>query len=316
MKRILANDGIDEAGKQKLTEAGFEVLTEKVAQENLADFINRENIPILTVRSATKVTAAVMEACKNLKLVVRAGVGTDNIDSEAAKKFGVAVMNTPAASSDSVAELVIAGMFAMCRQLYDSNREMPLRGSTAFNALKKKYSEGSELRGKTLGIIGFGRIGQAVASRALGLGMEVLASDPFVKNANVSLPISGLGVLNVPVSTVEMHALLPKCDYITLHVPGGTVLGKDELAQLKKGVCLINTSRGGVIDEQALIEALNSGQVAHAFLDVFTNEPTPDEKLLTHPRIALSPHIGAATNEAQYRIGVELAEKIIAFAGN
>ncbi|MCD6069234.1 MAG: 3-phosphoglycerate dehydrogenase [Bacteroidetes bacterium] len=310
-KLILANDGIDAAGKAILEKAGYKVITEKVAQEDLAKEINEKGYTALTVRSATKVRKEVIDACPNLKVIGRGGVGMDNIDVDYARSKGLKVINTPAASSNSVAELVFAHFYSAVRFLYDSNRNMPANGNTKFDELKKKYAKGVELTGKTIGIVGFGRIGQAVARIALGTGMKVLAFDPFVKEALIHLDIDGTEGLNVRVATVSMDELITKSDLITLHVPGGEVIGEKELAMMKDGVILANAARGGVINEKALIAALNSGKVAHAGLDVFVNEPTPEQDILTHPGISLTPHIGAATNEAQERIGIELAEKII-----
>jgi len=316
MNKILANDGIDAIGKKMLQDAGFNVITDKVAQENLAQYINSNSIEVLTVRSATKVRKDIIDSCPNLKLVVRGGVGIDNIDAEYAKEKGLKVANTPAASSDSVAELVIASMFSMCRFLYDSNRKMPISGALDFNDLKKKYSGGKELKGKTIGIIGIGRIGQAVASRALGLGMKVIAHDPYVQNTNIKIELHDAGVINIPIKTISFDEVLAASDYITVHVPGGSVIAEAEIAKMKDGVCLINTSRGGVINEMALIEGLNNNKIAHAALDVFENEPTPKAELLSHSKISLTPHIGAATDEAQERIGVELANIIISVLKN
>lgn len=311
-KKILANDGIDAQGKALLEKAGFTVVTEKAAQENLAQVINENNYSGLTVRSATKVRKDVIDACPGLKIIGRGGVGMDNIDVEYARSKGVEVVNTPAASSHSVAELVFAHLFNCVRFIYDSNRKMPESGDTQFDILKKKYSKGIELKGKTIGIIGFGRIGQAVSKIALGCGMKVLAYDPFLKEAVIHLDIEGAAEkVNVKIQTVPLEKLLSESDFITMHVPGGKVITKNEIAQMKTGVILINAARGGVIDEADLIEALNSGKVSHAALDVFENEPVPNKALLTHPKISLTPHIGAATDEAQERIGIELAELII-----
>ncbi len=311
-KKILANDGIDPIGKALLEKAGFTVVTDKVAQENLATAINEQNFVGLTVRSATKVRKDVIDACPGLKLIGRGGVGMDNIDVDYARSKGLAVVNTPAASSHSVGELVFAHLFNSVRFLYDSNRQMPVNGDTQFETLKKKYAKGIELKGKTLGVIGFGRIGQATAKIALGCGMKVLAFDPFLKEANLNLEIEGVSnKIAVKITTVALEKLLAESDFITMHVPGGKVITKKELDQMKNGVILVNAARGGVIDENDLIEALNSGKVAHAALDVFENEPSPKKELLSHPKISLTPHIGAATDEAQERIGVELAELII-----
>lgn len=309
-KKILANDGIDSAGKQILEKAGFAIVTDKVAQENLAKAINENKYEGLTVRSATKVRKDVIDACPGLKVIGRGGVGMDNIDVEYARSKGIAVINTPAASSLSVAELVFAHFFSMVRFVHDSNRLMPAQGNTAFEVLKKKYAGGIELAGKTIGIIGIGRIGQAVARMAYGLGMKVVAHDPFVKEGKIDLEVAGQKIA-VPFQTISLDELFKVSDFITVHVPGGKLIGAAELAKMKKGVMLVNAARGGVIDEKALIAALDAGQVAGAGLDVFENEPTPDAAILNHPKISLTPHIGAATKEAQERIGVELAEKII-----
>lgn len=315
--KILANDGIEESAQKALENLGFEVITQKVEQSLLVDYINSQKVEVLLVRSATQVRADIINNCVGLKMIGRGGVGMDNIDVSYAKERGIEVFNTPAASSQSVAELVFAHLFSLVRFLHDANRQMPANGDTQFKALKKAYAEGIELRGKTLGIIGFGRIGQTVASIALGLGMKVLAYDPFIEETEVSLEIAGVGKIKTAICTTSMDALLADSHFITLHVPGskggGSLIGETEIAKMKDGVILLNAARGGVIDENALLEALNTGKVAGAGLDVFENEPQPRQDLLGHPRLSLSPHIGASTNEAQERIGMELANKIIGF---
>lgn len=315
--KILANDGIDNSGKIALEKAGFEIITEKVAQENLAAEINKNNYVGVLVRSATTVRKEVIDDCPELKLIGRGGVGMDNIDVDYARSKGLAVINTPAASSQSVAELVFAHLFDMARFLYDSNKNMVVKGDSEFDILKKKYAKGIELRGKTIGIIGFGRIGQNTARYALGCGMNVIACDPFVKEATIYIDIQGIKSIPVPIKTCDFETIIKTSDFISLHVPkqadGRAVIGTEEIDKMKKGVCLVNAARGGVIDETALIEGLNSGKIAHAALDVFENEPTPSKLILTHPKISLTPHIGAATLEAQERIGEELAEKIISY---
>jgi len=310
-KKILANDGIDAVGKELLEKAGFTVITDKVAQENLANEINEKGYVALTVRSATKVRKEVIDACPALKVIGRGGVGMDNIDVEYAREKGIQVINTPAASSNAVAELVFAHAFSAVRFLYDSNKQMPANAEDKFEELKKKYAKGIELKGKTFGIIGFGRIGQSVAKMALGLGMKVLAFDPFVSETTLELEIDGLKPIPVPIKTVGMDKVLQNSDFITFHVPGGKLITRHEIASMKNGVILINTARGGVINEDDLLEGLNSGKIACAGLDVFENEPRPSLGILNHPKISMTPHIGAATNEAQERIGVELAEKLI-----
>jgi len=313
MKRILANDGITEGGKQVLEAAGFEVITDNVPQDNLAEELL--NFDVVLVRSATKIRKDIIDACPNIKLIGRGGVGLDNIDVDYAKSKGVEVINTPAASSDSVAELVFAHLFSIVRFLQESNRNMALSGDQEFKVLKKKYSKGIELRGKTLGIIGIGRIGQATAKVALGLGMKVIATDPYIEKVQIEIPIEGAGSVRVDINTVDMDELLAKSDFITLHVPGGNepIITTKEIAKMKDGVGIVNAARGGVVKESDLLDALETGKVAYAGLDVFENEPTPSVKLLMQEKISLSPHIGAATLEAQNRIGQELAEKIITF---
>ncbi len=311
--RVLANDGISKSGIKALEKGGFEVFTTKVAQEQVANYINEHHIAVLLVRSATKVRQDIIDNCPSLKIIGRGGVGMDNIDVEYARSKDIHVINTPASSSESVAELVFAHLFTGVRFLHDSNRNMPLEGDTNFEGLKKAYANGIELRGKTLGIIGFGRIGQAVAKMALGLGMKVIAVDKYVSNAEIRVDFYNGQLINVDIVTEPLEDLFKHSDFITLHVPAqeGYVIGAEELALMKDNVGIINCSRGGVIDEVALVEALENDKVLFAGLDVFENEPTPEIQLLMHPRISLTPHIGAATLEAQDRIGTELAEQVI-----
>jgi D-3-phosphoglycerate dehydrogenase len=311
--KVLANDGISKSGIKALEKGGFEVITTKVAQEQVANYINNNAIAVLLVRSATKVRQDLIDACPGLKIVGRGGVGMDNIDVDYARSKGVHVINTPAASSESVAELVFAHLFTGVRFLQDANRNMPLEGDTNFEGLKKAYANGIELRGKTLGIIGFGRIGKTVAKIGLGLGMRVIASDKFVGSAEIKVDFYNGQFINVDIVTEPMEDIFRHSDFITLHVPAqdGYVIGAAELEAMKDQVGIINCSRGGVIDEVALVDALDSGKVAFAGLDVFEEEPTPAIQVLMHPNISLTPHIGAATLEAQDRIGTELAEQII-----
>ncbi|WP_353136048.1 D-2-hydroxyacid dehydrogenase [Pseudopedobacter sp.] len=309
--RILANDGIDPVGKKLLEDAGIEVDTQNIPQEELASKLNAYDA--ITVRSATKVRKELIDACPNIKLIGRGGVGMDNIDVEYARSKGIFVENTPAASSLSVAELVFSHLFNGIRFVYDSNRQMPVIGNTEFAKLKKKYAAGIELKGKTIGIIGFGRIGKETAKVALGLGMDVLAYDIYDFPTTLTLDLTAGIKVDVPVKKATLDEILTQSDFISLHVPfiDKPILGKEEFEKVKAGVGIVNCSRGGIIDELALVEALNSGKVGFAGLDVFDNEPTPREEILKHPKISLTPHIGAATNEAQERIGVELAEIII-----
>jgi len=310
--KILANDGLSASGIEALEKEGFTVVTDKVEQEQLVDAINMEGYEVLLVRSATKVRTDIIDGCPGLKMIGRGGVGMDNIDVEYARNKGIEVFNTPAASSQSVAELVMAHLFGAVRFLHDSNRLMPNASSDVFKTLKKKYAGGIELRGKTIGIIGFGRIGRSVASYALGCGMQVLAHDRSGESFELQLNIADQS-LTVKLNNTSKDDLLRLSDFISLHVPGSdkAVIGESELAIMKDGAVIVNAARGGSVDEDALMNALDSGKLAHVGLDVFENEPSPREDILSHTGISLSPHIGAATKEAQNRIGTEIAEIII-----
>lgn len=311
--KVLANDGLDQSGIDGLQKAGFEVITAKVPQEELINYINENQVRTLLVRSATKVRKDIIDACPSLKIIGRGGVGMDNIDVEYAREKGINVINTPAASSASVAELVFAHLFSGCRFLTDSNRKMPVEGDSKFSELKKAYTKGVELRGKTIGIIGFGRIGQEVAKMALGLGMRVLAVDNFAEKVNLKVEFFNGQSVDFEIKTQSKEEVLKEADFVTLHVPAQKefVIGQKEFDLMKNGAALVNCARGGVVDEEALLKALDSGKLAFAGLDVFINEPTPAKSILSHPKISLTPHTGASTNEAQDRIGISLAEQII-----
>ena len=312
--KILANDGISQSGIDALQSNGFEVITTKVAQVQLENFINKHQIDGILVRSATQVRQELIDACPSIKLIGRGGVGMDNIDVNYAIDQGIHVINTPKASSSSVAELVFAHLFGMVRFLHQSNREMPLEGDSRFKDLKKAYALGSELRGKKIGIIGFGRIGQEVARIALGLGMEVLATDHFIESAPISIEFFNGQKISITIETTDLDTLLKESDFISLHVPvqENYVIGTKEISKMKTGVGIINAARGGVVDEIALIKAIEEKKVKFAGLDVFEKEPSPEIQLLMNPELSLTPHIGAATVEAQDRIGSELATQIIA----
>ncbi|WP_281635893.1 D-2-hydroxyacid dehydrogenase [Flavobacterium marginilacus] len=311
--KILANDGISKSGIDALEKSGFEVITTKVAQEQVANFINKNDIGVLLVRSATKVRKDIIDACPSLKIIGRGGVGMDNIDVEYAKSKGIHVINTPASSSESVAELVFAHLFTGVRFLHDSNRNMPLEGDTQFEQLKKAYANGIELRGKTLGIIGLGRIGKAVARMAVSFGMKVIYSDMDVPHKDLKIHFFDGQTISISLTSQSLESLFKESDFITLHVPAqdGYVIGEKDFKLMKDGVGIINCARGGAIDEVALIEALDSDKVLFAGLDVYENEPNPEITILMNPKISLTPHIGAATAEAQDRIGIELAHQII-----
>lgn len=315
--KVLANDGVSQSGIDALEAAGYEVLTTTVAQEQLQNYINDNAISVLLVRSATKVRKDIIDNCPSLKIIGRGGVGMDNIDVEYARQKGLHVINTPAASSHSVAELVFGHFYGLARFLHNSNRDMPLEGDSNFKGLKKAYAKGVELKGKTLGVIGFGRIGQATAKIGIGAGMKIVAFDPFIEEANLELDFFDGQKASFNIKTISKEDVLKQADFITLHVPAQKdyVIDKAEFELMKDGAIIANAARGGVVNEIALVKAIESGKLAGAALDVFEKEPQPEVQLLMNPSLSLTPHTGAATNEAQDRIGTELAEQIIKILG-
>ncbi|RLE35317.1 3-phosphoglycerate dehydrogenase [Candidatus Acetothermia bacterium] len=298
--KVLVCDPLDPKEVEKIKGAGLEVM-ERVGMspEELAAEL-KKGYEIIIVRSATKVRRPAIEAAQGLKLIVRAGVGLDNIDVDAAKERGIEVKNTPKASSISVAELAFAHMLALARSLPQATQ------SLCEGKWEKKAFKGIELYGKTLGVIGIGRIGREVAKRALCFGMRVIAYDKYITESPLS-----------EVALVSLDELLRESDFVTLHIPpdpAGPVIGKEEIEKMKDGAYIINCARGGVVDEEALLEALDSGKLAGAGLDVFGEEPPTNERLLKHPKVTLTPHIGAQTKEAQARVGEEVADIVISFA--
>jgi D-3-phosphoglycerate dehydrogenase len=310
--KVLANDGISESGIKKLEEYGFTVDLTKVAQEQLVDYINTNSINSLLVRSATQVRKDIIDNCPSLKIIGRGGVGMDNIDVEYAKSKGIKVINTPAASSKSVAELVFSHLFSCVRFLHESNRSMPLDGDSKFKDLKKSYAKGTELSGKTLGIIGFGRIGQEVAKIGIGIGMNVIFFDKINKEVSLTLNFFDGQSKTFNLTSSSYEDLLNSSDFITVHIPASDkyIIDSNEFSQMRNGVGILNLSRGGILNEEELLKNIESGKVSFAGIDTFENEPKPSIKILMNSNISLTPHIGAATNEAQDRIGVELADKI------
>jgi len=311
--KILANDGISQSGIDALGKRGFEIITTKVAQNQLENYINEHTIDAILVKNATQVRQELIDACPSIKLIGVLGVGMDNIDAEYAEDQGLYVINAPEASASSVAELVFAHLFGLARFLHASNREMPLEGDSRFKELKKAYSQGIELKGKTIGIIGFGRIGQAVAKIGLGLGMNVIATDDIITNAPISVDFFNGQKVTINIDTIPKDELLKEADFITLHVSAQEdyVISKKEIEKMKDGVGIINTARGGILNEVDLVMAIESGKVQFAGLDVFETEPKPAVQLLMNPEISLTPNIGAGTKETQDRIGTELAKQII-----
>jgi D-3-phosphoglycerate dehydrogenase len=300
--KVIVSDSIAGEGVEMMRQAGIEVdVKTGLAPEELERIIGDYNV--IVVRSATKVRKPLIETAKNLKLIVRAGVGLDNVDVEYARAKGVEVMNTPAASSNAVAELTVGYLLALARRIPQTTASMK-----AGKWEKKKFS-GSEIAGKTLGLVGYGRIGWLVAKKALALEMEVIAYDPYVADPR------GLEMEFVP-----LEELLQRADYISLHLPltdeTRNLIDTPQFEMMKDGVCIINCARGGTINEDALYEAIQSGKVAGAALDVYLEEPARDNKLFELDEVIGSPHIGAATVEAQHRVSIEVAEKVIEFQSN
>ncbi|QOW09168.1 3-phosphoglycerate dehydrogenase [Kaistella flava (ex Peng et al. 2021)] len=311
---VLANDGISKAGEQLLKDAGIEILEAKVSQEHLINFINENKVDVLLVRSATKVRTDLIDACPGLKIIGRGGVGMDNIDVEHAIEKGIYVINTPKASSRSVAEMVFAHFFSLARFLHESNRLMPLEGETHFKALKKSFSSAVELEGKTLGVIGFGGIGREVVKMGISLGMKVKVLTRKPKTEKVTLDFFDGQKLHFEISSeTDMDQFLSDLDFLTVNTPktSGYLLDAPQFEKMKDGVFIVNTARGGVINEVTLLDAIENGKVAGAALDVFENEPSPELALLMNPNLSLSPHLGGNTQDAQKKIGQELAEQII-----
>lgn len=310
--KILANDGLHPSGVQALQDRGFTVDQTTVSQGQLANYINKNQIEILLIRSNTQVNKTLIDACPGLKIIGRGGIGLDNIDVAYATAKNIKVINTPKASSVAVAELVFAHLIGGARFLYDANRNMPLEGDTHFKDLKKSYATGLELREKTLGIFGFGNIGQETAKIALGMGMKVVYHDPEVENAQISIRFFNGSEHHIELTQQTKETVLQSSDFISLHIPSQDTYCLDKAAFeiMKDGVGIINTARGNAIDEVALIEYLNNKKVAFAGLDVFESEPKPEIQILMHPNISLSPHIGASTLEAQEKIGLSLAAQI------
>lgn len=312
--KVLANDGISKAGEQALKKSGIEILDNRVAQDHVINFINDNNVDVLLVRSATKVRQDLIDACPGLRIIGRGGIGMDNIDVEYARSKGIKVINTPTASSKSVAELVFGHFFSLARFLHESNRLMPLEGETHFNAMKKSFSNAYELSGKTLGVIGFGSIGQEVVKIGIALGMKVKVLTRSPKTEVLTLNFfDGQAVDFEITSTNDMDAFLKDADFISINTPKTNeyIIDSPQFEKMKDGVYIVNTARGGVINEVTLIDFIESGKVAGAALDVFENEPNPELPLLMNPALSLSPHVGGNTVDAQEKIGIELAEQII-----
>jgi D-3-phosphoglycerate dehydrogenase len=312
--KVLANDGISESGKKALEEAGIELVNQRLAPEHLSNFINENKVDVLLVRSATKVTKELIDACSTLKIIGRGGIGMDNINVNFAKEKGIKVINTPTASSKSVAELVFGHFFTMARFLHEANRLMPLEGDTRFNDLKKDFKNAHELSGKTLGVIGFGSIDQEVIKIGIAIGMKIKVCTRLAKTETIKLNFFDGQSINFKItSTNNMDDFLKDCDFISINTPKTTeyILSTPEFEKMKNGVFIVNTARGGVLDEVAMLNFIENKKIAGVALDVFESEPTPELALLMNPALSLSPHIAGNTIDAQEKIGLELAQQII-----
>ena len=291
MLRILLNDGLDKKAISNLEFLGFDVDTNHYDIEDLKEKIKK--VDCIVIRSATKIRRELIdEAIKGgkLKLIIRGGVGVDNIDVQYAEQNGIKVRNTPNASSSSVAEIILAHMFSLARFLNQSNITMKA------GLWKKKDYVGVELEGKTLGIIGMGRIGSELAKKCTALGMKIIYFDLMdIKNIDNNY------------RKVEFDELLRESDFISINISGTkSIIGSEELKKVKKGAFIINTSRGKALDEDAIITSLNDGTLGGIGLDVFLEEPSKNLELIKHPKVSLTPHIGASTKEAQMKIGEEV----------
>ncbi|NAW50927.1 3-phosphoglycerate dehydrogenase [Elizabethkingia argentiflava] len=311
--KVLANDGISESGERVITQAGINLLNQRISSPHLAAFINEHQVDVLLVRSATRVTQELIDACPSLKIIGRGGIGMDNIDVEYAREKGLMVFNTPASSLRSVAELVFAHFLSLARNLHESNRLMPLEGETKFSELKKSFSKSFELKGKTLGIIGMGKIGMEVAKIGIALGMKMVCYNRTPKTKTLTLDFFDGQQVSFELSSGSLDDLLKVSDFISINTAktSNYILDTPEFNKMKPGVFIANTARGGVLNEVSLLAAIEEGRVAGAALDVFENEPSPELTLLMNPALSLSPHIGGNTVDAQERIGIELAEKLI-----
>jgi len=316
--KLLANYTISKSGIDLLSNAGFEVIAITVAQNQLINYINQNNINVLIIGVNTTISSELIDACPTLKIIGCASNYVNNIDVSYAIDKGTHIINAPVAHAVGVAELVFAHLLGMVRFLHQSNREMPLEGDTRFTELKNQFSTGTELRGKTLGIIGLGTIGKEVAKIAIGLGMNVIATSTSIKKETINISFFNGKSITFEIETQPLDSLLKASDFITLHIPHqeSQVISAKEIELMKTGVGIINTSQGGVLDEVALINAIESEKVKYAALDVFETEPNPEIQLLMNPELSLSPHIGGATIDSLHKTEKELITQLTNYIGN
>ena len=310
--KVLAINGISNSGKTTLEENGFEVIETKVAQEQIENYINKNEIDAVLVGNTTEIQQELIDACPTLKLIGSNAV-SNNIDNQYAQDQGLHVIQANEATANAKAELVFAHLFGIARYLHQANREMPLEGDMNFNMLQKHFSSGTELKGKTLGIIGFDVVGREVAKIALAVGMKVLATNTQSGDTIINIPFYNGQFINIDVETETAAEIITQADFISIHTDAseGYTLGKAQFEKMKKGMGIVNISEPGTIDEVALINAIKDQTVKYAGLDVFENQPTPEMQLLMNPELSLTPNIGGNSLESEERIGAELASQIV-----
>jgi len=311
--KLLANYTISKPGIDSLINAGFDVTALTVAQNQLINYINQNDIEVLVIGTKTTISAELIKSCSTLKVICCASNNVANIDVSHAVDNGIHIINTPEAHAVAVAELVFAHLLGMIRFLHQSNREMPMEGDTRFIDLKNQFSNGTELRGKTLGIIGLGVVGKEVAKIAIGLGMKIITTCTTIKKETINISFFNGKSIAIEIETQPLTSLLKTADFVSLHTSyqETPLISTKEIGLMKNGVGIINTSQGGVLDEVALIDAIESEKVTYAALDVFETEPTPEVQLLMNPELSLTPHIAGSTIESRQRIENTLIKSII-----
>lgn len=313
--KLLATDGFSEVGVKLLENANHQVIIKSIAPNQLTNYINSNKIEGLLVKSTTPLSKSIISELDSVKFIGNCERHSNHIDLEAAEQNNIKIFEAEHAWSNSVAELTITHLMSCLRHLKDSNREMPLEGDQNFNALKRSFSGGSELKGKVLGIIGLGKVGKEVAKKAIALGMEVIFFDKRVENADLELNFFDNQSVKFSLKSSSLDEVLSTSDVVSLHIPEtkSYFIGTEELQKMKSTAGIINTSHGKCLDEVALVKSLENNELSFGALDVFEDEPQPPIQLLMNPKLSLSPHIGGATQETQDRIARELSELIISF---
>lgn len=310
--KILANDGISTSGENLLKEAGLEILDNRVSQEHLINFINENNVDVLLVKNATAINNEIIDSCKSLKIIGKAGITMDNVAVDHAIEKGLFVISTPNSYSKAISEMAFAHFLTLARHLHDSNRLMPLEGDSKFNLLKKSYQNATELHGKTLGVIGMDNNALEVIKTGISLGMNILAYSKNPKTENVTLEFFDGQKLVFEIKSVKFGEILDNSDFISVicNEENGYILDSEQFEMMKDGAYLVNFAKGAV-NEVSLVEYLENKKIAGAALDVFELEPKPDIQVLMNPSLSLSPNVASVTTDSQEKTGKELAEQII-----